>query len=314
MTNRSNQAIQFAQLVQDRQNDICEALADVDGGQFREDIWERPGGGGGKTRIITGEVIEKGGVNTSEVFGHLKATELPMFNQLIQRVDSTAVATEDSSFYATGISLVIHPHNPHVPTVHANFRYFDIQLADRTLWWIGGGADLTPYILYEDDAIHFHTTLKSACDGYDPSAYPKFKLACDDYFYLPHRQETRGIGGIFFDYLTHDFDALHAFVGNAATAFLDAYVPIILRRKDITSTPAERNWQGLRRGRYAEFNLLHDRGTLFGLKTNGRIESILMSMPPVANWAYNHTPQPGSAAANLMTVLKTPRDWAGDDA
>ncbi len=301
---------QAENLFKTRQNEICAALNDVDGSNFIEDIWSRDSGGGGITRIIESDLYEKAGVNTSQVFGYLGKTEIPMFNQLVSRVQPSAFVNEKSFFYATGVSLVIHPRNPFIPTVHANYRYFEITLADQQmLWWFGGGADLTPYYLNNDDAIHFHSTLKNVCESYQKGSYDSFKQACDAYFYLPHRQETRGIGGIFFDYLNDDFDELHSFVSNTSMAFIDAYLPILKKRKDTLYNEDQRHWQCIRRGRYAEFNLLHDRGTLFGLKTNGRIESILMSMPPEARWGYNYHPLDGSSEAELLTLLKHPKDW-----
>ncbi|MGA0242196.1 MAG: oxygen-dependent coproporphyrinogen oxidase [Candidatus Marinamargulisbacteria bacterium] len=310
MTKPSTNATAMAQLVRQRQNDIALALTKIDNSTYREDCWERPGGGGGITRIIQSDVFEKAGVNSSEVFGDLTLTEQPMFHQLIQRVAPNTLVTDTGHFYATGISLVVHPKNPHVPTVHANYRYFEITLSNNEqLWWMGGGADLTPYYLYHDDATHFHTVHQRICDDYNPAAYPKFKTACDDYFYLPHRKETRGIGGIFFDYLNHDFNALFGLASTLSKGFIDAYVPIVNQRYATPYTPAQRHWQCLRRGRYAEFNLLHDRGTLFGLKTNGRIESILMSMPPEARWDYNVSPTPHSPEGELMAILKAPKVW-----
>jgi len=201
---------------------------------------------------------------------------------------------------------VLHPKNPHAPTTHANFRYF--ERGGRA--WFGGGADLTPYYLVEEDARHFHQTFKAACDRHAPSYYPRFKAACDRYFYLPHRQETRGVGGIFFDELSGDLEAALSLVADCARAFLPAYLPILERRKDTPFTPAQRVWQELRRGRYVEFNLLHDRGTAFGLESNGRIESVLVSLPPCVRWAYDVTCAPGSPEEALVAALRQPRDWA----
>jgi coproporphyrinogen III oxidase len=306
----SKQGVSIKDLVLERQNDICNALTDIDQSSYHEDRWKRDGGGGGITRIIESSIYEKAGVNTSEVYGPLRDHEIPMFNQLISRFSNHHNATTNSAFFATGISLVIHPTNPFVPTVHANYRYFEIQLnGTEFLWWFGGGADLTPYYLFQEDAIHFHSVHRDVCELYKKGSYPSFKSACDDYFYLPHRKETRGIGGIFFDYLNDDFDQLFKFISNASKAFIDAYIPIVTKRNTLDYNNDHRFWQGIRRGRYAEFNLLHDRGTLFGLKTNGRIESILMSMPPQARWGYNITPKEGSPEAELQSILKSPKDW-----
>lgn len=311
MIDISKNGHQIGELFKARQDNICRALHEIDGSNYSEDLWSRPGGGGGITRIIESDVFEKAGVNTSQVHGSLGKNEVPMFNQLLSRVKTNALADENSVFYATGISLVIHPRNPYVPTVHANYRYFEITLDNQeSLWWIGGGADLTPYYLNTDDAVHFHSTLKQVCEAYKKDAYNSFKKECDAYFYLPHRQETRGIGGIFFDYLNDDFNTLYSFVANASMAFTDAYLPIVNQRKETAYTQDQRHWQCIRRGRYAEFNLLYDRGTLFGLKTNGRIESILMSMPPEARWGYDYQPAERSSEAELLAILKQPKDWA----
>ncbi|PUZ24468.1 coproporphyrinogen oxidase [Chitinophaga costaii] len=298
-----NEFITFIHSLQDR---ICAAFEEIDGqAAFREDAWERPGGGGGKTRVIAdGKVFEKGGVSTSVVHGELPEAMARQFN------------VTDSNFLAAGISLVMHPLNPFVPTVHANFRYFELYDANGLLKdsWFGGGADLTPYYLDEGDGIHFHQTFKNACDPFGTALYPKYKQACDEYFINKHRgNEARGIGGIFFDYLrpndTTDAQARLAFSKANGEAFLEAYLPIVQRTKDKVYTQAHRNWQAYRRGRYVEFNLIHDRGTLFGLKTNGRIESILMSLPPLARWEYDYHPQPGSPEAQLVAYLQ-PRQWA----
>ncbi len=262
---------------------------------FREDAWERPGGGGGRSRLLEGgEVFERAGVNFSEVHG-----DLP--DELATRMPGSGRA-----FYATGTSLVFHPRSPRVPIVHANFRYFERGDA----FWFGGGADLTPVYLEPDDARHFHRTLKEACARHDPSYYPRFKKWCDDYFLIAHRGERRGVGGVFFDELTGDAEKLLSFVGDLGRAFFDAYFPIVERRRDEPYGEDERAFQLLRRGRYAEFNLVYDRGTLFGLKTQGRADSILMSLPPVARWTYAYQPKPGSKEAELFEVLKNPRDWA----
>lgn len=278
------------------QDIICSKLESLDGkARFVEDAWQHPEGGGGKTRVIqNGTIFEKGGVNTSGVSGTL--TEL-----LAQRLN-----VKLQKFFATGISLVIHPYSPMIPTVHANFRYLELENADA---WFGGGADLTPYYLVEEDARHFHSVWKLACDKHDENYHPKFKKWCDEYFFIKHRNEARGIGGIFFDYLKGNFEQIFSFVQTCGNSFLDAYVPIVERRKHDQWGDQEKNWQLLRRGRYAEFNLVYDRGTLFGLETQGRVESILMSLPPLARWDYNIQPKQGSREAQLIEVLRQPKEW-----
>jgi coproporphyrinogen III oxidase len=282
----------------DLQDQIVTPLEALDGRRFREDIWQREGGGGGRTRVLAdGGVFEKAGVNFSEVFGE-------MSEEFAKQVPGNGRA-----FYATGISLVLHPRNPHVPTVHANFRY--IAKGDRA--WFGGGADLTPYYPVREDVVHFHRTWKAVCDRHASVAdHRRMKEECDRYFHSPHRNEARGVGGIFFDYLGGDLEAVFAFVRDAGGSFLDAYLPIAQRRKDDPYTERQRDWQLYRRGRYVEFNLLYDRGTLFGLKTGGRTESILMSLPPLVKWGYDVVPEPGSAEAELVEVYLKPRDWAGE--
>lgn len=286
-------------MLQSAQDAICAAIEGADGeGRFVQDLWDRPGGGGGRTRLLTGgAVFEKAGVNYSEVFGELSegfAKELP---------------GDGREFYATGVSLVLHPESPRIPSVHANWRYIEHGSAS----WFGGGADLTPFVPSAvDDARHFHTTLKQQCDAHDPAYYPKFKARCDEYFYLPHRAEMRGVGGIFWDYLGLDAEegpgAMLPFIKECSHGFGDTYLPIVARRKQEPSTERERRFQLLRRGRYAEFNLLYDRGTKFGLQTGGRVESILMSMPPLAAWEYDHRPEAGSPEAEVLAMLQ-PRDW-----
>ena len=278
----------------DLQDRITEALSELDGTAFREDLWDREGGGGGRTRVLEGgNVFEKGGVNFSDVQGNLPeefADEIPVGS--------------GTEFFATGISLVIHPFNPKVPIVHANFRY--LEKGDGS--WFGGGADLTPCYPYVDDGAHFHGTLKAACDAHDPDYYPRFKQWCDDYFTIRHRGEMRGIGGIFFDYLQEDLDRVFEFVRTVGDSLLPSYLPIVERRKDESFGDREREFQMIRRGRYAEFNLVYDRGTVFGLKTRGRAESVLMSLPPVARWVYNFKPEPGTPE-DEATAFFQPRDW-----
>ncbi len=296
----------FSRYVSDLQEEICGALEEAGGGHFRRDDWEREGGGGGHTRVIEGgELFEKGGVNVSTVHG-----ELP---ELIRR----RFEVDEGWFWAGGLSLVIHPKSPMIPTVHANVRYFELYddpgLTDRRDCWFGGGADLTPWYLWESDAVHFHRTWKEACDPHGTDLYPRFKEACDDYFYNDHRGEARGVGGIFFDYLrpTNERTAedWHAFTRSVGDAFLDAYLPIVERRRGEPWDEEHRYFQELRRGRYVEFNLIYDRGTLFGLKTGGRTESILMSLPPRVRWDYDFTPEPGSREAETIARLREPVDW-----
>jgi coproporphyrinogen III oxidase len=300
----------FSELVTTRQNEICSALSAVDGLAFIEDSWTRPGGGGGKTRILESDTFEKAGVNTSTVFGEISKSEAPMFQSLVKKVNDSIEDIDHARFFATGISVVIHPKNPYVPTVHANYRYFECHTSQGVVWWMGGGADLTPYYVNNHDICHFHSVHRHACDEFSPGFYAVSKKACDDYFYLPHRKETRGVGGVFFDYLNDNFDAQLSFVSNISKAFIDAYIPIVTMRKDTPYSEDHRRWQSIRRGRYAEFNLLHDRGTLFGLKTSGRIESIFMSMPPNASWVYNYLPPLGSPEYDMQQVVLNPRDWA----
>ena len=303
---------QFYNYIQNLQDQICKGLEAVEGqAKFREDLWDRPEGGGGRTRVIeNGTVFEKGGVNVSAVHGKLPEAMQKMFN------------VGEADFFACGLSLVLHPKNPMVPTVHANWRYFEMYDPSTSLetgsrnviqQWFGGGQDLTPYYLFEEDAIHFHQTCKTACDKHDPEFYPKYKKQCDAYFWNAHRNEARGIGGLFFDYCkateTMTMDKWFNFVSEVGNSFLEAYVPIVEKRKDLPSTSENRTWQEIRRGRYVEFNLVHDKGTLFGLKTNGRIESILMSLPPHVQWVYDHHAEAGSEEEKLVNVLENPRDW-----
>ncbi len=287
----------------DLQDEICKALENLDGkAKFREDQWQRQGGGGGRTRVMEqGAVFEKAGVNFSVVHGNFPEAF----------ADSLPVGS-GTQFFATGTSLVLHPWNPMVPTVHANFRY----LERGTSGWFGGGTDLTPYYPYREDVIHFHQTLKDTCDQFDASYYSRFKKWCDDYFTIKYRNEMRGIGGIFFDYLTaeqenRDLERLFEFEQLAGRAFLPAYLPIAEKRKDEPYTERERHFQLIRRGRYVEFNLVYDRGTKFGLETGGRIESILMSLPAEARWVYDYQPEPNSREAEAWDYFQ-PQDWLGE--
>ena len=281
------------------QTDLCRTLAEADGGaEFRSDAWQRPGGGGGVARVLEGGALfEKAGVNWSNVDGELPedvAAHMP---------------GQGRTFRASGVSLVLHPRSPMVPTTHANFRC----LVKGEALWFGGGADLTPYYFFREDAVHFHQTLADACDRHRPIGdYDRFKTWCDEYFFLPHRNETRGVGGVFFDYLgakdSHAPEKVFDFVRDLGRAFANAYLPIAQRRHPMPYDETHRAWQLRRRGRYVEFNLIYDRGTLFGLKTNGRIESILMSLPPLVRWDYDVMPQPGSPEAELLTQLR-PTPW-----
>ncbi|CEJ46521.1 oxygen-dependent coproporphyrinogen oxidase [Umezakia ovalisporum] len=307
------------------QDEITAKLAEVDGvGKFHEDSWERPEGGGGRSRVMgDGGIFEQAGVNFSEVWGcHLPPSILA------QRPEAAG-----HGFYATGTSLVLHPKNPYIPTVHLNYRYFEAG----PVWWFGGGADLTPYYPFAEDAAHFHKTLKQACDKHHPEYYPVFKRWCDEYFYLKHRQENRGVGGIFLDYqdgqgvlyrgpdpngqaaiysnqvkalANRSWQDIFNLVQDCGRAFLPAYVPIVQRRQGMKYGDRERNFQLYRRGRYVEFNLVYDRGTIFGLQTNGRTESILMSLPPLVRWEYGYQPEPNTSEAELYETFLKPQDWA----
>ena len=296
---------QFYNYIQNLQNTICAGLESVDGkAQFVEDLWERPEGGGGRTRVIeNGAVFEKGGVNISSVYGELPLALRKQFG------------VEAGDFYACGLSLVLHPKNPMVPTVHANWRYFEMYDGSGAIvtQWFGGGQDLTPYYLFDEDAIHFHTVCKKACDQHNANFYPMYKKRCDEYFWNAHRNEARGIGGLFFDYLKENDEFTlqnrYNFVTEVGNSFLESYLPIVEKRKELEYSEIQRDWQEIRRGRYVEFNLVHDKGTLFGLKTNGRIESILMSLPPNVQWRYCHEPEEGTWEAKLIDVLMHPKDW-----
>ncbi|KAH8704260.1 putative coproporphyrinogen III oxidase [Talaromyces proteolyticus] len=335
--------LRMEKLIKDQQKKITEELSRIDGKDFRADTWTRPNGGGGISCVLQdGNVFEKAGVNVSVVYGELPR---PAIEKM--RADHKSFVgsdVESLSFFAAGLSLVLHPHNPNAPTVHLNYRYFETSdpkdpiNGDRN-WWFGGGTDLTPSYLFPEDCTHFHQTIKEACDRHDSTYYPKFKTWCDKYFYIPHRGEARGVGGIFFDDLDADFlqtssssqnpqETLFSFVSDALGSFLPSYVPILERRKDMPYTEKQKEWQQLRRGRYVEFNLVYDRGTSFGLRTpNARVESILMSLPRTASWVYMD-PVSGTrteaAAADeglvdveetarereLLDVLKHPRQWA----
>lgn len=292
--------------IHDLQNRICAALEKADGkAKFIEDTWEREEGGGGKTRVIQqGNVFEKGGVNTSVVHGD------------VTEAMRTQLKINGDKWFACGLSLVLHPVNPFVPTIHCNYRMFELYdsndvLTDR---WFGGGTDLTPYYLFDEDAVHFHNTYKNVCDSFDASLYPDFKKWCDEYFSNTHRNaERRGIGGIFYDHqrpdATRDVDFWFNFGRACGDAFVPSYIPIVEKRKHLPWSSENKYWQEIRRGRYVEFNLVHDRGTIFGLKTNGRTESILMSLPPTVRFEYNYQPAAGSQEDKLLQVCLKPKNW-----
>ncbi len=302
MDNSAQQRIDRKYIIdrfQKLQDQICQALEELDGsGKFREDAWDRPGGGGGRSRIIEGQHIEKGGVNFSSVHG-------PMPEKIARKLQ-----LEGGHFLATGVSIVLHPVNPIAPIIHMNVRYFEMSSGE---WWFGGGIDLTPHYIIAEDARLFHQQLKAICDRHHPTYYPEFKQWADDYFYLKHRKETRGVGGIFFDRLGpqdgHDRYSRFNFVWDVGSAFAPIYTEIMRRRKDSDYTEQEKDWQLHRRGRYVEFNLVWDKGTRFGLDTDGRTESILMSMPPLAQWTYAHEVEPDSPEAETLAWLRKDIDW-----
>ena len=281
---------------------ICDEIAKADGkGSFEPDSWERSGGGGGLTRIMSnGNILEKAGVNFSAVHGEMNDA----MKQNLKVADA-------NSFFATGVSIVMHPNNPHVPIIHMNIRYFEM---DNGTYWFGGGIDLTPHYIIPEDATHFHNQLKQVCDKFDPEYYPEFKKWADDYFYIPHREETRGIGGIFYDHLIENANrskqSIFEFSIALGELFPKIYSQFLNKYGNKPFTPEEKEWQLIRRGRYVEFNLVYDRGTRFGLLSNGRTESILMSLPENAKWFYNHQPQPGSPEAETISLLKKGIDWA----
>jgi len=286
----------------DLQNRICDTLQKIDGQPFVEDSWERKEGGGGRSRVLAGgRVIEKGGVNFSHVFGD----KMP--------ASATAHRPElaGRNFEAMGVSLVIHPNNPHAPTSHMNVRFFIAEKeGEAPVWWFGGGYDLTPYYGDKEDCIHWHQTARNACDSFDKKYYPKFKKWCDDYFYLKHRDEARGVGGLFFDDFNElGFEKSFAFLQSIGDSFIHAYTPILKNKMALAYTEKEREFQLYRRGRYVEFNLVFDRGTLFGLQTGGRTESILMSLPPLVRWEYNYQPDESSAEAALTRDFLPAQDW-----
>ncbi|MEX2232747.1 MAG: oxygen-dependent coproporphyrinogen oxidase [Cyclobacteriaceae bacterium] len=294
------------------QSEICRQLEQADGkGKFISDVWERPGGGGGISRVLAdGKIIEKGGVNFSEVWGKTPETTLRLLNLPV------STEREAPEFFATGISIVLHPVNPMVPIIHMNVRYFEIQslAADqKATWWFGGGVDLTPHYVNEDDARYFHQQLKGICDQHSPSFYSEFKKWGDNYFFIKHREETRGVGGIFFDYLKGEQgftkESRFEFVKSVGNSFAPLYTHFMKKNHALPFGDKQKQWQFLRRGRYVEFNLVWDRGTKFGLETDGRTEAILMSLPPQANWEYNHRPEKGSEEEKTLSYLKKGIDW-----
>lgn len=296
--------IDYLQGLQDR---VCEALQGADGANaFHEDTWEYAQGGGGRSRVMGGAsgVFEQVGVN----FSHVSGASLP------ESATASRPALAGKDYHATGVSLVAHPFNPHVPTSHMNVRFIVTGLGDGSpVWWFGGGFDLTPFYPFREDVVHWHRTARAACEPFGADVYPRFKKWCDEYFFIRHRNETRGVGGLFFDDLNEwDFDQCFAFMRSVGEHYLPAYLPIVAARRDYPCNERERQWQLYRRGRYVEFNLVYDRGTLFGLQSGGRVESILMSMPPLAAWRYNHVPDPGSPEADLVDNYLAARDWLDD--
>ncbi|MEM9305350.1 MAG: oxygen-dependent coproporphyrinogen oxidase [Pseudomonadota bacterium] len=288
----------------DLQNRICRGLSELDGTAFRRDHWEREAGGGGDTRVLEGGgIFGKGGVNFSHVMG----------GGLPPSATASRPQLAGLPFEAMGVSLVMHPDNPFVPTSHANVRFFVAgRETDDPIWWFGGGFDLTPCYAFDEDVLHWHRTAKAACDPFGEDVYDRYKQWCDEYFYLKHRNETRGVGGLFFDDLNDwDFERSFAFMQSVGDHYLPAYAPIVERRADHPFEPEHQAFQRVRRGRYVEFNLVYDRGTLFGLQSGGRTESILMSMPPHADWRYDHQPAPGTEEARLLEYLR-PRDWLAE--
>ncbi|KAG9667552.1 coproporphyrinogen III oxidase, partial [Aureobasidium melanogenum] len=313
VTETSPMRLRMEQFIKAKQEEIVRELEKVDGTRFKIDKWDRPNGGGGITCVLQdGNVFEKGGVNTSIVYGTLPRAAISKMRVNHKALDPDVESLE---FFAAGLSMVLHPSNPMAPTVHLNYRYFETANADGSpnAWWFGGGTDLTPSYLFDEDVIHFHRTIKDACDAHDKTYYARFKEWCDKYFYVSHRGETRGVGGIFFDDLDEtekDQEALFSFSQSCLNAFLPSYIPIIEKRKNMPFTEKEKAWQQLRRGRYVEFNLVHDRGTSFGLNTPGsRVESILMSLPLTARWQYMHAPEKGSREERMLSVLKEPKEW-----
>lgn len=302
----------FEEVCRNAQASICAAIEEIDGeGKFKTDAWVRENGGGGMSRVLQGgKVFEKAGVNLSVVYGTMPQEALKAATERgVDRAKGMKPG-ERVPFFACGLSSVMHPKNPFAPTMHFNYRYFE---TDGGVWWFGGGTDITPAYLNEEDMKHFHGTYKDVCDKHDPAFYPRFKKWADDYFVIPHRGETRGCGGIFYDDMNDNEgktqEEMLAFAVDGLAAVVPAYGPIVEKHKNDEFTQKQKEWQLMRRGRYVEFNLVYDRGTIFGLKTGGRIESILMSLPETARWQYNHQPEAGSEEDKMLQVFKTPRDW-----
>ncbi|PHH79199.1 hypothetical protein CDD82_2543 [Ophiocordyceps australis] len=313
VSDTSPMRLRMEKFIKEQQQLIVSELERVDGKRFRKDEWTRPNGGGGTTCVLQdGNVFEKAGVGISVVYGSLPKPAILKMRADHKTLDPTV---ESLDFFAAGLSMVLHPKNPMAPTVHLNYRYFETANPDGSsqAWWFGGGSDLTPSYLFDEDAIHFHKTLKDVCDAHDKTYYPRFKKWCDEYFFNKHRGECRGIGGIFFDDLDEserDQENTFAFIQDCLRSFLPSYLPILERRKDMPFTEKDKEWQQIRRGKYVEFNLVHDRGTAFGLNTPGsRVESILMSLPLTATWKYMHEPDPKSREQRLVDVVKNPKDW-----
>ena len=313
VSSSSSMRLRMEAFIKEQQASIVRQLEAIDGGRFRIDEWQRSEGGGGRSCVLQdGKVFEKAGVNISVVYGNLPRPAIQKMRANHKALDPDVETLE---FFAAGLSLVLHPINPMAPTVHLNYRYFETVNQDGTpnAWWFGGGTDLTPNYLFDEDAIHFHRTIKDACDKHDRGYYDRFKKWCDDYFRVKHRNESRGLGGIFFDDLDEtekDQENLFSFVQDCCKAFIPSYLPILEKRMSMAYNEQERDWQLLRRGRYVEFNLVHDRGTAFGLNTPGaRVESILMSLPKQASWSYMHTPKEGSREDRLLSVLRQPKEW-----
>ena len=290
------------------QDAICAAVEELDGSKFTQDVWTREGGGGGISRVMaSGNVFEKAGCSLSVVYGSMPQEALASATTRGADRAKGYAPGERVPFFACGLSSVMHPRNPMAPTMHFNYRYFETE---GGVWWFGGGTDLTPSYLFEEDVKHFHGTYKEVCDKHDPEYYAKFKKWADEYFIIKHRGETRGLGGIFFDDQNDkDPDTIFAFSKECLDSVVPAYLPLVAKHKDDEYTPKQKEWQQMRRGRYVEFNLVYDRGTVFGLKTGGRIESILMSLPETARWEYNHKPEAGSPEADIMDAFKNPREW-----
>lgn len=306
----------FEKTIRAAQDEICAAVETVDGCKFKEDVWVRPGGGGGISRVLqNGNVWEKAGVNVSVVYGTMPPEAYRAATGDAQADGTPVNKAGRIPFFASGISSVMHPKNPFAPTVHFNYRYFETDASEGVAgapraWWFGGGTDLTPSYIFEEDVRHFHKAQKDACDKFDPEFHPKFKKWCDEYFLIKHRGERRGIGGIFFDDLNdRNPDDLFAFATECLKSVIPAYIPLVEKRKDMPFTPENKAWQQVRRGRYVEFNLVYDRGTTFGLRTGGRIESILMSLPLTARWEYDHHPEEGSEEWKLLDACINPKHW-----